>query len=56
MPAQPSNNMPEVMLPISQRGEITAEVDPKSLQETLATPWGGSWSASSLSAPGRPSR
>lgn len=27
MPAQPSNNMPEVMLPISQMGEITAEVD-----------------------------
>ena len=26
MPAQPSNNMPEVMLPISQMGEITAEV------------------------------
>ncbi|MCI9194240.1 MAG: hypothetical protein HFF14_01535 [Angelakisella sp.] len=40
MPAQPSNNMPEVMLPISQMGEITAEVDTKSLQETLCDAMG----------------
>lgn len=35
MPAQPSNNIPEVVLPASQLEEIVSEVDNKTLQETL---------------------
>lgn len=35
MPAQPSNNIPEVVLPPSQMEAIVSEVDTKTLQETL---------------------
>lgn len=40
MPAQPSNNMPEVVLPVSQLMDLSDQVDTKTLQETLCNAMG----------------